>query len=51
MEVCEGESVDEHWSEGVEEDLEGCEEGFSRYGVEEYGFEGGGEVGVEAVDA
>jgi hypothetical protein len=45
------ELVDEHGAEGVEEDLEGAEEGFSADGVEEQGFEGSGEVGVEAVDA
>lgn len=31
--------------------MEGAEEGFAEDGVEEEGFEGGGEVGVEAVDA
>ena len=43
------ELVNEHGSQSVEEDLEGGEEGFSGYRVEEEGFEGGGEVGVEAV--
>ena len=47
----EGDFVDEHGPHGVEEDLEGAEEGFAQEGVEEEGFEGGGEVGVEAVDA
>jgi len=50
VDVCEGELVDEHGAEGVEEDLEGAEEGFAEEGVEEEDFEGGGEVGVEAVD-
>ena len=31
--------------------MEGAEEGFAEDGVEEEGFEGGGEVGVEPVDA
>jgi len=47
----EGHGVDEDGADGVEEDLEGAEEGFAEEGVEEYGFKGGGEVGVEAVDA
>lgn len=51
MNVCEREVVDEHGADGVEEDLEGAEEGFAEEGVEEEGFEGGGEVGVQAVDA
>jgi hypothetical protein len=46
-----GERVDHHGAQGVEEDLEGAEEGFAEDGVEEDGFEGSGEVGVEAVDA
>lgn len=45
------ELVYEHWAEGVEEDLEGAEEGFAADRVEEKGFEGGGEVGIEAVHA
>jgi hypothetical protein len=47
----EGHAVDGHGPEGVEEDLEGAEEGLAEDRVEEDGFEGGGEVGVEAVDA
>lgn len=43
--------VDHHRTEGVEEDLEGGEEGFAGHGVEEPGFEGGWEVGVEAIYA
>jgi hypothetical protein len=46
-----GQVVDHHGAQGVEEDLEGCEEGFAGDGVEEPGFEGGGEVGVQAVYA
>ena len=45
-----GELVDHHWTDGVEEDLEGAEPGFAEDGVEEEGFEGGGEVGVQAID-
>jgi hypothetical protein len=51
MDACERHSVDEDGADGVEEDLEGAEKGFSEERVEEYGFEGGGEVGVETVDA
>ena len=51
MDGSEGHFVDEDWTDGVEEDLEGAEECFAKEGVEEEGFEGGGEVGVEAVDA
>ena len=47
----EGQVVDHHGTQGVEEDLEGCEEGFAGDGVEEPGFEGSGQVGVEAVHA
>ncbi len=47
----EGELVNQHGTEGVEQDLEGAEEGFAEDGFEKDGFEGGGEVGVEAVDA
>ena len=47
----EGEGVDHHGAEGVEQDLEGAEEGFTKEGVEEEGLEGGGEVSVKTVDA
>lgn len=43
--------VDEDGANGVEQNLEGAEEGFSEDGVKEDGFEGGGKVGVEAGDA
>lgn len=42
--------VDHHWAQRVEEDLEGAEEALPEDGVEEDGLEGGGHVGVEAVD-
>jgi len=45
------ELVYEHRTQCVEENLESGEEGFASDRVEEEGFEGGGEVGVEAVDA
>lgn len=51
MDAGEGDFVDEDGTDGVEEDLEGAEECFPEDGVEEYGFEGRGEVCVETVDA
>lgn len=45
----EGEFVNHHGAEGVEEDLEGAEEGFAKDRVEEESLEGGGEVGIEAI--
>lgn len=47
----EGHAVHGHGPQGVEEDLEGAEEGLAEDGVEEDGLEGGGQVGVEPVDA
>ena len=47
----EGQVVDEHGSEGVEEDLEGAEEGLASDRVEKDGLKGGGQVGIEAIDA
>jgi hypothetical protein len=46
MQRGDGEPVDNHGPDGVEENLEGAEEGFAQDGVEEEGFDGGGEVGV-----
>ena len=51
VDACEGDFVDEDGADGVEQDLEGAEEGLSEEGIEEYCFEGGGKVGIEAVDA
>jgi len=51
MDPSEGDPVDEHGAEGVEENLEGGKEGLAEDGVKENGFEGGGEVGVETIDA
>lgn len=48
MDGGEGRAVDEHGTEGVEEDLESAEEGLAEEGVEEESFDGGGEVGIEA---
>lgn len=42
---------DEDGADGVEEDLEGAEEGFAKDRVEEYGFNGCGQVGIKPVDA
>ena len=38
MDGREGGTVDEYGADGVEEDLEGAEEGFAEEGVEEEGF-------------
>jgi hypothetical protein len=46
VDACERHFIHEHGADGVEENLKGAEEGFSEKGVEEYCFEGGGEVGV-----
>jgi hypothetical protein len=43
--------VYEHGSEGVEEDLEGGEEGLPKDRVEEDGLERRGEVCVETIDS
>ena len=43
--------VDGHGPQGVEEDLEGAEEGLAENRVEEDGLEGRGQVRVQAVDA
>lgn len=46
MDACERDFVDEDRSDGVEEDLECAEEGFSEDRVQEYGFEGCGKICV-----
>lgn len=51
VDASEGQVVDHHWAEGVEEDLEGREEGLAGDGIKEPCFEGGGEVGVESINA
>lgn len=50
VDLGEGDGVDGHGAQGVEEDLEGAEEGFSENRIENEGFEGGGEIGIEAID-
>lgn len=42
MDFGEWDVVDHHGTNGVEEDLEGAEEGFAEKGVEEEGFQGCG---------
>lgn len=51
VELGERDLVDHHGPQSVEEDLEGTEEGFAEDGIKEEGFEGGWEVGIEAIDA
>lgn len=51
MDLGQGDTVDGHGAEGVEEDLEGAEEGLSEDGVEDKGLEGSREISVEAIDA
>lgn len=46
----EGHGVHEDGPDGVEENLEGAEEGLAKEGVEEDGFKGRREIRVEAVD-
>lgn len=48
MDLGEGWAVDEGGTDGVEDELEGAEEGFAEEGVEEEGFNCCGKVGVEA---
>jgi hypothetical protein len=43
--------IDEHGTQGIEEDLERAEECFAEDGVEEDGLERGGQVRVETIDA
>lgn len=47
----EGDLEDTHWPDGVEEDLEGAEEGLPQNGVENHGLESGGKVGIQPVHA
>ena len=46
-----GHLVDEDRPDGVEENLERAEEGLAEHRVEHDGFDGRGQVGIEAVDA
>lgn len=43
--------VYEHGPERIEQNLEGCEEGFACDAVEEDGFKGGREIGVQSINA
>jgi len=47
----EGYGVYEDGTDGVKEDLEGAEEGFSKERIKKEGFESGWEVGVETINA
>lgn len=47
----EGNAVDGHGTEGVEEDLESAEEGLAENRVEHEGLESGGQIGIKTVDA
>lgn len=51
VDLGERQAVDEHGAQGVEEDLEGGEEGLAGDRVEEQGLECRGQIRVEAVDA
>lgn len=42
--------VDGYGMDSIEEDLEGVEEGFVEDRVENEGFEGGWEIGIEIID-
>ena len=44
------ELVHHHWPDGVEQDLEGAEEGFAGYRVQEPGFECRGKIGIQTID-
>ena len=46
-----GNAVDGHGSQGVEEDLESAEEGLSENGVKEDCLESGRKIGIEAINA
>jgi hypothetical protein len=50
VDPCERELIDHHWAKGVEEDLEGAEEGFAEDGVKKNRFEGGWKVCIQAID-
>lgn len=50
MDLGHWQGVDEHGSQGVEEDLEGREESLAGDRVEEDGFKGGGQICVETIN-
>lgn len=45
----EGDLIDHHWAESVEQDLESCEKSFPEDRIEEYGFERGWEISIETI--
>lgn len=47
----EGHLENTHGPDGVEEDLEGAKEGFAKDRIKDNCFEGGGEIGVQAINA
>ena len=49
MYSCHGEVVDHHGTDGIEDDLERGEEGLSKDGIEEEGFESGGKISVKSI--
>lgn len=51
VDACERHLIYEDGAHGIEENLKGAEECFSKQRVQEHGFEGSGEVGVEPVHA
>ena len=51
MDASEGYLVNEDGADGIENNLECAEEGFTKDRIEKYGFEGCGEVCVKAIDA
>jgi hypothetical protein len=46
----EGYLIDEDGADSIEENLKGAEKGFAKEGIKEDCFEGGGQIGVEAVN-
>jgi len=50
VDIRKGRAVNEHGPEGVEEDLEGAEEGLAQQGVEEEGFQSCWEIGIQTRD-
>ena len=51
MDGREGHDIDEDGADGIEEDLEGTEEGLSEEGVEEESLKAGGEISIQAIYA
>lgn len=51
VDLGQGDAVDGHGANGIEEDLEGAEEGFAENGVQKEGLQGSRQVRVEAIHA